>query len=280
MNTRNNISLFFFGSSPYVFPIISLLNTNFTLKGVLTTEMNTKNGVVEYCKELAIPCQSTQSVKNPSLLQELKKTDAVLGIVADFGLILPPSILTLFSQGILNIHPSLLPQYRGPSPVQSAILAGNHTTGVSIIKLDEQMDHGPLLAQQEEIILPTDTAQTLYERLFTKGATLLGESIPSYIAGTLLPTEQDHTHATYTKKLIRQDGFVDIHTIGKELLDRTARAYHPWPGAWTWITINNKKARVKLLPAGMIQVEGKKPMTYKDFMNGYPTNKEILTRLI
>lgn len=280
MNTRNNISLFFFGSSPYVFPIISLLNTNFTLKGVLTTEMNTKSGVLEYCKELAVPCQTIQSFENPSLLQELKKTDAGLSVVADFGLILPPSILTLFPKGILNIHPSLLPKYRGPSPVQSAILAGDTLTGVSIIKLDEQMDHGPLLAQQEEKVSPTDTAQTLYERLFTKGADILTEVIPSYIKGTSTPKEQDHTHATYTKKLTRQEGFVDIHTIGKELLDRTARAYHPWPGAWTWMTINNKKVRVKLLPAGMIQVEGKKPMTYKDFMNGYPASKGILMRFL
>src|SRR6185503_10774343 len=118
---------------------------------------------------------------------------------ASFGLLLPKEALDLFPKGIINIHPSLLPQYRGAMPVQSALLNGDSATGVSIIKLDEEMDHGPLLAQETAEILPSDTSASLHDRLFEKGAELLTKILPEYINNKLKLTEQDHANATFTQ---------------------------------------------------------------------------------
>lgn len=231
--------------------------------------------------------------KHFTLVDSLNEAD--LGVVAAYGRILTKNELTTPKYGCINVHPSLLPQYRGPTPVQTAILNGDKKTGVTIIKLDEEVDHGPILAQVKEPIFSTDTSESLYKRLFEKGAQLLPKVLGEYIKGTVMSKEQDHSKATYTKPLSRADGYIDISdTIPPEKLDRMIRAYHPWPGVWTKVQIAtpNKKqlttnkqlavrsqkleVRIKFLPEQKIQVEGKKPMSYKDFINGYPEAKEIL----
>lgn len=221
--------------------------------------------------------------KHFTLVDSLNEAD--LAVVAAYGRILTKNELNAPKYGCINIHPSLLPKYRGPTPVQAAILNGDKKTGVTIIKLDEEVDHGPIIAQTEEPIFPTDTSEILYERLFKKGAELIAQNVNKYIKGQLKTTPQDHSKATFTKPLTRTDGYIDISdTISFEKLDRMIRAYHPWPGVWTRLRLGfggqAKLKILKFLPEQKIQVEGRKPMSYKDFINGYPEAREIIEKVL
>ena len=265
----------FFGSSIYTLPIIAFLQKQYDLKLVLTTEQKLTDAVPKYCKEHDILYESVTSLKeNTIIIQKLQIIHAEFAILAYFGAIIPQSIITLFPKGIINIHPSRLPQYRGTTPGQTAILLGDIRTAVSIMLLDKEIDHGPLLGQEVENILPTDTAPRLYKRLFDKGVTLLAKILPIYLSGELLPKAQDHNKATYTKVLTRESGFLnDKLPVAPGLLERMVRAYDPWPGVWTRVTRLKDTVLtgkiVKFLPNDMIQVEGKKPVSYRDFRNGY-----------
>lgn len=267
------MNIIFFGSSKFVIPIIETLKQNFDLALVITTEHQPNASVPTYCQEHGIKYISINSSSDPhwKLDPPTGEMKLEIGVLAYFGLILPVNILNLFPKGILNVHPSLLPKYRGPTPVQTAILNGEKETGVTIIKLDEEVDHGPILTQVTEPIEPTDTAETLYARLFTKSAPLLVDSVQKYIKDQLLPKEQNHTQATFTTQLERKSGYIDVTNPPEPVtLNRMIRAYYPWPGVWFTTRIRNQEVRIKILPNKMIQVEGKKPMSYKDFLNGYP----------
>ncbi len=288
------MNIVFFGSSSYVIPIIKILKKDFDLKLVLTTEKS-NSAVPSFCQQNKIEFISIkQPARNASqrdaggfnnlTIEQLKETKAQVAVLADFGLIIPEEILNTFPKGIINIHPSLLPKYRGPTPVQTAILNGEKITGVSIMKVDEKIDHGPILGQEKEKILDMDTAETLYKRLFAKGANLLPKVLNSYLKGKLKPIAQNHAKATFTKTLTRQDGYVEMENgkwkMENGKLERKIRAYFPWPGVWTkWQMKNGKCKILKFLPEQKLQVEGKKPMSYKDFLNGYSEAKELLEPL-
>jgi methionyl-tRNA formyltransferase len=267
------MNVVFFGSSRFVIPLIETLNKNFTLELVITTEKKPTDAIPSYCAKHNIPYLSVSDLSSSALSSKLSVQSPKLAILAYFGLMVPEDILNLFPYGIINIHPSLLPKYRGPTPVQQAILNGDNTTGVTIIKLDNEIDHGPILFQKKENILPQDTSETLYERLFKLGADSTVQTVELYVKGKIKPKEQDHKKATITPKLTRQSGYIDSSKLkaqsSKLKFDRLVRAYHPWPGVWTDIMINDKLLRIKFLPNKMIQVQGKKPMSYKDFVNGY-----------
>lgn len=208
-----------------------------------------------------------------------------VGALASYSRILPAAELKAIPHGILNLHPSLLPKYRGPSPVQTAILNGEKQAGITVIKMDEKIDHGPIVAQSEETILLADTAESLYRRLFTLGAETLIAILPAYLEGKIELRPQDHSQATYTAKLTRDSGKIDWQKPA-EYLDRFIRAMSPWPGAWS----NVDQKRLKMLRAHLdpsassgqaklildqVQLEGKKPVTFKQFLEGYPGAKII-----
>ena len=279
------MKIIFFGASKFVIPIIKMLNKHFELTLVITTERDESDVVPAFCKKNNIPYLSIK--KASEAMQRLQEEKEALGVLAYFGLLLPKELLETFTHGIINIHPSLLPKYRGATPVQSALLSGETETGVTIIKLDEQMDHGPILAQEKETILPTDTTETLHARLFQKGTEMLEELIPLYGANKITLHPQNDTDATYTKRAFtRQDGFIDLDNLPETTeLDRMIRAYYPWPTVWTLLRLSatdehaNEK-RIKLLPGNKLQMEGKKPVSIKDFINGYPEMKEIIQKLL
>jgi methionyl-tRNA formyltransferase len=290
------MKIVFFGASRFVIPVIEELCNSFDLVLVVTTEQKDSDPVPVFCIKNNIPFISAAKFDD-SLKVLLRKTHAPIAVLASFGIFLPTEVLNIFSQGILNIHPSLLPLYRGPTPVQSAILHGDEETGVTIIKLDEEMDHGPILGQEKEVIFETDTAESLMEKLFRKGAKMIEEIIPGYLSGKVKLRAQDEDLATYTQPtLSRQDGFIDSENPpAKVQLDRMIRAYFPWPGVWSKFRIQNsefrikgarvfgdgcQELRVKFLPENKIQVEGGKPMTYKDFYNGYPYLKDATEKII
>lgn len=274
------MKIVFFGASHFVLPVVESLNKNFDLSLAITTEKQKIEPIIKYCIENNIPYLC---VKNSTdLVNNIQKIEADLGVVADFGVILKTEMLNSFTNGILNIHPSLLPKYRGPTPVQNALLNRDKTTGVTVIKLDEEVDHGPILAQENEDIESNDTTQSLYERLFKKGANLLEKIIPDYVENKVELREQNHENATFTNILKREDGFIDVENLEDDgKLNLMIKAYFPWPGVWTKANVNaNTEKIVKFLPSKKVHVEGKKEMSYKDFLNGYPdANSKLRTFL-
>lgn len=202
-------------------------------------------------------------------------------IVADYGLIIPKDILTLPKYAPLNVHHSLLPKYRGPSPAPTAILNGEKISGVTIIHMNEQVDAGEILAQGKYRLKPDETTDSLLTQLNTLGGQLILPVIESYLKGTVKPVQQDESKATFTKRIKKEDGFIDLdNPPPPDLIDRMIRAYHPWPGVWTkWQMANGLWRIVKFLPGNKIQLEGGKPMSVKDFLNGYPEAKDWITKI-
>lgn len=273
----------FFGASSYVLPIIKYLNTDFDLKLVVTTEK--ENGIVpQYCEEHTIPYISIAKL-DEIIRHKLLATHAPFAVLADFGLLIPQGVIDLFPKGIINIHPSLLPEYRGPTPGLSALLDGKTQSGISIMLLDKELDHGPLIGQVPTTIKPDDTSATLYPRLFAEGTELLKKVLLDYLDGKIEPKPQNHNKATYTlPHLAKETGFIDFPKLllmTHEEFDRKARAFFPWPSLWTKYTGEGrlKDKIIKFLPEGKIQVEGKKPQSYKDFLNGYPEEKGWVEKL-
>lgn len=174
-------------------------------------------------------------------LKDQIPSNADVAIVAYYGAIIPQEIIDIFPKGLLNIHPSLLPKYRGPSPAASAILNGNKTTGVTIFKLDEKMDHGPIVAQRSLPVYSYDTRHTFLKRLFSTGAEVLVNILPDYLEGKIEPTPQNHSQATYTQMLTKEDGRVNWDASDKKI-ERQIRALTPWPGAWT--KLNGKRVLI------------------------------------
>ena len=275
------MKVIFFGSSKFVIPIIEVIRKNFDLGLVLTTEKNPTDPVPSYCTKNKIQYLSVSNLSDPNLKSLILNLKSPIAVLADFGLIIPEDILNAFPKGIINIHPSLLPKYRGPTPVQSAILNGEKTTGVTIIKLDEEIDHGPILFQTKAGISPNDTSESIYERLFKMSSSSAVSTIELYLKGKIKPQEQDHKKATLTHHLARLDGYVDLNKPpSRAKLEKMIKAYFPWPGTWTKLRIANRELRIKFLPDKKIQVEGKKPMSYKDFVNGYPNTAKNLKFII
>jgi methionyl-tRNA formyltransferase len=266
------LPIVFFGSYHYVLPIIEVLHKHFDLRLVVTTEQKSTDAVPSYCTKQDIPLLQITTLTSDEIESKLRTTDTPVAVVASFGLIIPTEIIDIFPKGIINLHPSFLPYYRGATPIQSAIKNGDTETAVSIMVIDQELDHGPLLSQLPLEISPEDTAESLYLKAFTLGAEKLIDVLPAYIAGNVEPREQDHSKATYTPRhLTRHDGFIDIANLpSKKELDQTIRAYFPWPGVWTKVKINGQEKILKLLPNQMFQMEGKKPVSKKDLLNGYP----------
>ena len=275
----------FFGSSHLVLPILDVLKENSDLKLVVTSDNAGTNyrlltgSVDSYSRLNKIPYTISLFADN-KIKDLIRKIKPDLGIVANFGTILDQELIELFPHGILNVHPSLLPKYRGPSPVPSAILNGEAETGVTLIKIDNQIDHGPIIDQAKHRLRNSDTSGKVLDLLFLEGAKLLKNNLDGYVSGKIEPREQNHTKAVYTKLMKKDDGFVDIdNPPGKDELNRMIRAYFPWPGTWTKHKLTNKENIIKLLPGEKIQVEGKNSMSYKDFINGYPKGKFFLQKL-
>lgn len=208
--------------------------------------------------------------KHFTLIESLKEAD--LGVVASYGRILTKDELDTPKYGFINIHPSLLPKYRGPSPIQQAILNGDKASGITVIKMDEEIDHGPIIYQEQIELSSNDNFDTLSKKMFLKAAEILPKVIEDYVAGKMKPAAQNHNQATFCERLTRESGYFDLNNPpSKELLDRKIRAYYPWPGVWSKWTMDNGQCKiVKFLPRGLIQMEGKKAMPLRDFLNGYP----------
>lgn len=298
---KDMIRLLFFGTSQNSLLVLEKLLTfaEFKVVGVVTKApkpVGRKQDLQEtpaalLAEKRHLPIFTPSNKKELlELAPTLKRLAPDLGIVADYGLMIPKEIFLLPKYQTLNLHPSLLPKDRGPSPVQQAILDGKTLTGVSIILLSEKMDGGDILAQVQVEITPHDTTPDLLTKCFKLGAKLLINLIPLWLNRKLTPKKQDETKATYTQLLTREQGQIDW-LKDPEFIDRQIRALQPWPGAFTYL--NNLKAwlnqiidegssfnpRIKILKARLaspsqlklekLQVEGKKPVSWEEFESGY-----------
>ncbi len=226
-------------------------------------------------KEIALKYNllTFQPEKISEVEKEISQLKPDLIITSSYGQIIPKNILDIPKKESLNLHPSLLPKYRGPSPIQTAILNGEKVTGITIIKMDEKMDHGPIIAQQETNINPDDTYESLEDKLSEEITKLLIEILPRYFKNKIQPEIQDESRATYTKILTRDDGKIDLKENAEEI-ERKVRAFSPWPGTWT--EINNQRVKIlkvkiknNFLSLELIQPAGKKPMTGEEFFRGH-----------
>jgi methionyl-tRNA formyltransferase len=281
------MKILFFGTPSFVVPVLESLAKHFDVVGVVSTpdvpmgrkKIMTPTPVKQFALDHAIPVFSLEALEDKKWTAEHAPCDLL--ITAAYGHLIPESVLAIPRLGSLNIHPSLLPKYRGPSPIQTAILSGDQETGISIIEMDKELDHGPIIAQESIKLHGNETFISLHEVLFKKAAELLPRTIEQYRTKSITPRRQDESSVSWCKKITKEDGYFECdNPPQKEVLDRMIRAYTPWPTAWTRIQIPNKGELVlKCLPEKMIQLEGGKPMTLKDFLNGYPQLREFIQKI-
>jgi methionyl-tRNA formyltransferase len=184
-------------------------------------------------QEYRLPVLEPVSLQGPEALAELQALRPDVIIVAAYGHILPAVVLDLPPFGSLNVHASLLPRWRGAAPVAAAILAGDDTTGVTIMRMDAGLDTGPILSQRSQGIAPEDTRGSLTARLAQLGADLLRDTLPNWLAGALKPQSQDEALATYAPLIKKEEGRIDWGEPADDIA-RRVRAFHPWPGAFTY----------------------------------------------
>lgn len=250
-----------------------------------------------------IPVWQPGSLKRAENIEALRELGADLYIVAAFGQILPQAVLDLPRYGTLNIHASLLPRYRGVSPIAEAILQGDSEAGVTIMLLDAGVDTGPMLLKKSITLTEDETTGSLTGKLADLGAQALLEVLPRWIAGEITPEAQDELRASHTHMLRKEDGEIDWGQAAA-VLARKVRAYTPWPGAYShWrgklLKIVSAQAMVMepgeavqpgmvtrreeaghdvlvivtgqgLLVVRQVQLEGKRAMSAEEFLRGYP----------
>ena len=206
-------------------------------------------------------------------------------VVASYGKIIPESVLKLPKKGALNVHPSLLPMYRGASPIETAILEDNKEMGITIMLMDKEMDHGPILEQQFLEIAEWPKKLDLEKQFAEIGGELLTQIIPAWLAGEIMEQEQDHSFATFTKKIKKEDGLIEISDLNIDFPKLESRevflkvkALNPWPGVYFFINHLDKQTRIKITEADFVDgktvitkviPEGKKEMTFADFKKGF-----------
>lgn len=233
----------FFGSPDFSVPLLEAAAEIAEVVGVVTQpdapagrgQQLQASPVRRRAEELGLTVMTPEKVSQPDLIDRLRALQPDVCVLAAYGQILPPSVLDVPTKGFINVHPSLLPLYRGSSPIAAPILAGDTVTGVTLIQLDAEMDHGPIIAQSSLAILPDESRSSLEVRLSRLGSELLRSSLLPYLAGKLVPQEQNHTTATYTKRLQRQDALIDWHQPADNIA-RQVRAYDPWPGTVTMVS--------------------------------------------
>ena len=233
-----------------------------TGRGRTLEQLPVKRVALQHGLELFQPVK----LRNPDEVARLAALKPDLILVAAFGQILPQSVLDIPKFGCLNIHPSLLPEYRGATPIPAAILAGDKETGVTIMLMDAGMDTGPIISQIIVGIEPDDTTESLTTRLAQAGVRLLGEALPLWFEGSLKPQPQDGSKATYTKPVTKDDGAIDWQMSAVEI-SRRIRAFHPWPGCYTWW----QGKLLKVLEAVALHKEGSlTPGKVVDLASGQP----------
>jgi len=246
----------FMGTPDFAIPTLLALDEHHEVVGVVTQpDRRAGRGrnlvmppVKEAALQLGLPTIQPKALGEPGAMEQVQAWQPDLIVVAAFGQILRKPMLALPPHGCLNVHASLLPSYRGASPIAAAILAGEVVTGVTIMRMDEGMDTGPILAQAECPLAPDESAATLTGKLAQLGAELLVETLPVWLSGDLLAQPQDDSQASYCRPLRKQDGHLEWSQPA-DYLERQVRAYDPWPGTYTiWQGRRLSVIRAQALP--------------------------------
>lgn len=294
----------FMGSPEFAVPTLSSLAREYSIVAVVTQPDRPAGrgrapkvpAAKQFADQAGIPVLQPDRLRASEAVEQVAGYRPDLIVVAAYGQILPKRVLDLPPHGCLNVHASLLPRWRGASPVQAAILHGDNDTGVSIMRMDKGLDTGPILAQRGTPLDPDETGGSLSSKLALLGADLLMEALPDYLAGELEPIPQDNTLATHAPLLRKSDGAINLR-LAAHHLERMIRAYDPWPGSylmWEDRRVLIRKARTHLkggIPPGTIlqvdrlpavgtgqhvllllrvQPEGKREMDGQAFLRGAP----------
>ncbi len=280
---KNNLLQFvFFGTPDVASETLMLLKESGYIPKLIVTSPDRPSGrgmhltqtpVALWAQAQGIMCLKPEKITN-EIIEQLKKADADLLIVVAYGKILPQALIDLPLFGAINIHYSLLPRYRGASPVEQALFNGDKNTGVTIQRMAFKLDSGPIIIQQEESILLEDTKKSLRERLIKIGANMLISAIPKLQSQDIHLQSQVESQATYCTKIKKEDGLIDPNGNAKENYNKY-RAYYGWPGIYFFIDTNGKNTRVKITKAKYendsfvierVIHEGKKEVSYTEFL--------------
>lgn len=296
-----------------------LLSKDFDIISVITApdkpvgrnQVLTPSPVKKWALEANLSVLEPDKIRKPEWVAKIKDLAPDLIVLCAYGQIIPQEILDIPKHHALNIHPSLLPKYRGASPIQSAILNGETETGVCLMVMDAEMDHGSIIEKSKiQIINPKITFKELSKELSDAGAELLIKTLPDYIEGKIKPQEQDHSQATFCKLIKKEDGKIDWNKSAEEI-ERQIRAFAEWPESYT--DFNGKNLKIieadpvkspvaingadkktgevflteqkelavqtsnGILILKTLQLEGKNPVSAKDFLNGH---KEIIESVL
>lgn len=304
------------GTSAFAVPILKrIIESDYRLAGVVTRCDEPRGRGLETCsspvKEFLLknapdtPLVQPKNLKEGSAVNSIQRLKGDLIVVAAYGMYLPPAVLRIARYGCLNVHPSLLPKYRGPSPIQTAIINQDAETGTTIMLMDEGMDTGAIISQTRVAIPLKASAPGLEEELAAASSELLLKTIPGYISGDIIPSPQDNNAATYTKLISKKDGHINW-TEPAETIEARLRAYQPWPGIYSFFESKNKRIKISMINAKVsaketekdpgkvlirkilgkkqivistgrglfliekIKPEGKNVMSPLDFINGHP----------
>ncbi len=307
MTVKQNSKIIFLGTPVFAACALETLSTEgYEIIGVFTQPDRpsgrgkhiSSSPVKELAERLGLPIFQPENKKQ--LTEQVLKLNPDVAVVAAYGIIIEKDALDVPKYGFLNIHGSLLPKYRGASPISEAILQGDDETGITIMHMDAGMDTGAIIQKFPLPVLATDTTQSLTDRMAKLGAQAITEVLPQWIEGKTLETPQEETQASYCHKLSKEDAHIDWNETA-DLIERKIRAYFPWPGAYTF----TNKMRIKILKAALtvtpssedtesigiisydsghlyvttgngtlelleLQPEGKNPMTAAAFINGNP----------
>ncbi|NWF92889.1 MAG: methionyl-tRNA formyltransferase [Syntrophaceae bacterium] len=297
----------FFGTPSFAIPSLrGLIQGPDEIVGVVTQPDRQKgrgrrvipSPVKEVALKYGLTILQPEKVREEAFQQRIESLRPDLIVVVAYGQILPRSLLEIPRYGAINVHASLLPKYRGAAPIVWAILKGERVTGVTTMMMDEGMDTGDILLQEEIPIDEKETGESLHERSAALGAQLLRRTLEGLKAGTIHPIPQDHSKATYAPPIRKEDGRIDWSREAKEI-DRQVRAFNPWPGAFTewngrllkiyggevreggprgergvvlwvgsdFIEVETGKGSFLIRE---VQLEGKRRMSVREFLSGHP----------
>jgi len=265
--TNQKLKIIFWGTPEFALPSLEALinpalfkkggvKNGYEISAVITNpdepvgrkQILTPPPVKIFAQKHKIPVFQPSKLEIGNWKLEIPRAD--LYVVAAYGKIIPKAIIELPRFGSLNIHPSLLPRWRGASPIQYTILNGDAETGVTIIEMDELMDHGPIVAVSEIIKLePKITYQKLHDKLAELGADLLVKTLPKWVKGEITPQPQNDSEATFSKILKKEDGQINWSRPAEEI-EQMVRAFNPWPGSWTTWPTQRQAYRIKIEETG------------------------------
>lgn len=212
----------------------------------------TASPVKQLAEDLNLRVYQPASLKGESEQEELRKLHADVMIVAAYGLILPKAVLSIPRYGCINIHGSLLPRWRGAAPIHRAIIAGDKTTGITIMQMDEGLDTGAMLLKHAYTLAADETSQTLHDQLAKMGAEAMTEALDLLVQHKLVPEKQDDALATYAKKITKEEAQLNWNETAEEL-ERKVRAFNPWPIAYT----NWQGQHLRIGAASVVKHSGK-----------------------